>query len=182
MQPFFYMHSRGIIPKKEGGVQMICAFSGHRPQRLPWNTSEDDPRCVALKEKMEIGLKELTECQVNLFLCGMARGCDFYFAEAVLRLQKTVPSVQLWAILPCGNQTLGWCREDQARYGRILDGCTRVILLQKRYTSDCMRRRNQWLVEHADCLMTVYDGGSGGTGWTVRFAQRRKLPIIPLWL
>ena len=28
---------------------MICAFTGHRPEHLPWGRDEDDPRCRALK-------------------------------------------------------------------------------------------------------------------------------------
>ena len=27
-----------------------CAFTGHRPHRLPWRDNEDAPRCIALKE------------------------------------------------------------------------------------------------------------------------------------
>jgi hypothetical protein len=28
---------------------VICAFTGHRPERLPWGRNEDDLRCAALK-------------------------------------------------------------------------------------------------------------------------------------
>ena len=45
------------IMKKEGecsvkGRQSACAFTGHRPGKLPWKNDESDLRCVALKAKL----------------------------------------------------------------------------------------------------------------------------------
>ena len=39
-----------------------------------------------------------------------------------------------------------------------------------------------WMIDHADCMITVYDGGPGGTGWTVRAAKKAGIPLLPLWL
>ena len=161
---------------------MVCAFSGHRPQRLPWGADESDPRCVALKLRMAQELLRLNDRGVKIFLCGMARGCDTYFAEAVLQLREKRPETQLWAVLPCAVQTDRWPAADRQRYARICRACQRVILLQEPYTKDCMLRRNQWMTEHADCVMTVYDGGRGGTAWMVREARRKGIPLISLWL
>ena len=161
---------------------MICAFSGHRPHRLPWGTDELDPRCGALKLRMEQELRRLAEKGTAVFLCGMARGCDMYFAEAVLALKREFSPLQLWAVLPCRSQTDRWPEPDRRRHEALCRASQRIILLQEEYSSDCMLRRNRWLAEHADCLLTVYDGGPGGTGWTVRAARRRGVPVIALWL
>ena len=32
--------------------EICCAFTGHRPARLPWGAHESDPRCLALKEEL----------------------------------------------------------------------------------------------------------------------------------
>ena len=63
---------------------MICAFTGHRPERLPWGQNEDDARCAALKTLLRRTVREVYDRGFHTFLCGMARGCDQYFAEAVL--------------------------------------------------------------------------------------------------
>lgn len=118
----------------------------------------------------------------TVFLCGMARGCDFYFAETVLKLRETNPELQLIAALPCAGQADLWPAEDRARYRALCERCDDVFLLQDAYSSDCMRLRNQWMIDRADCLMTVFDGGPGGTGWTVRAARRKGIPILALWL
>ena len=139
---------------------MICAFSGHRPHRLPWGTDELDPRCGALKLRIEQELRR----------------------EAVLALKREFSHLQLWAVLPCRSQTDRWPEPDRRRHEALCRASQRIILLQEEYSSDCMLRRNRWLAEHADCLLTVYDGGPGGTGWTVRAARRKGVPVIALWL
>ena len=161
---------------------MVCAFTGHRPQRLPWGGDENDPRCRALKIQIERALRALCREGATVFLCGMARGCDTYFAEAALRLCAGRPGTELWAVLPCASQSDGWPPADRRRYQALCASCSRVILLQDAYTPGCMLRRNRWMADHADCLLTVYDGGPGGTGWMVREAERRGMPIRRLWL
>lgn len=161
---------------------MICAFSGHRPQRLPWGEDEGDSRCTALKLRMAQELRRLHHDGYDVFLCGMARGCDTYFAQAVLELQKDSPQTELWAVLPCRNQAVHWTEPDRQRYEALCCASQQVVLLQEQYSDGCMLRRNRWMLEHADCVMTVYDGGPGGTGWMVREARLRRIPLVPLWL
>jgi hypothetical protein len=37
------------------------------------------------------------------------------------------------------------------------------------------------MVDHAQILMTVFDGSPGGTAATVRYAETKGLRILPLW-
>jgi hypothetical protein len=37
------------------------------------------------------------------------------------------------------------------------------------------------MVDHAEILMTVFDGSPGGTAATVRYAQAKGRKIMPLW-
>ena len=37
---------------------VTCCFSGHRPARLPWGRNEADPRCLALKARLDQALEE----------------------------------------------------------------------------------------------------------------------------
>ena len=56
------------------------AFAGHRPEKLPWGSDESDPRCAALKRQIIEAVRAAAGEGYDTFLCGMARGCDFYFA------------------------------------------------------------------------------------------------------
>ena len=85
---------------------MVCAFTGHRPEHLPWRTDETDARCAALKAVLQREVSALYQRGFSAFLCGMARGCDLYFAEAVLALRDAgeLPDANLTAMLPCPSQ------------------------------------------------------------------------------
>ena len=74
-----------------GGRERTCCFTGHRPEKLPWGWDEEDPRCRRLKEKLRDAVETAYEEGMRHFICGMARGCDFYFAEAVLDLRRPPP-------------------------------------------------------------------------------------------
>lgn len=73
-----------------------CAFTGHRPQNLPFGFREDDERCTALKETLKKQIISLiTDENVTHFISGMALGVDMYAAEIVLELKKTYPGITL---------------------------------------------------------------------------------------
>ena len=61
--------------------ETTCCFTGHRPAKLPWGTNEKDPRCLALKEELTSRLEGIYEAGYRHFICGMAEGCDMYFAR-----------------------------------------------------------------------------------------------------
>ena len=35
-----------------------CCFTGHRPEKLPWKDNETDPRCIALKGRLDEAVEE----------------------------------------------------------------------------------------------------------------------------
>jgi len=161
---------------------MVCAFTGHRPQRLPWGSDEEDPRCKALKQMLFRAVSQAVERGAETFLCGMARGCDTYFAEAVLECMDDHPGLDLIAMVPCPQQADRWPAADRMRYASLLARCSKVEILERAYRHGCMARRNRTMVERADLLISVYDGGSGGTAQTVKLAKAMGVEIIPVWL
>ena len=56
-----------------------CAFTGHRPQSLPFGFNEADERCITLKQKLrdEI-IRQIEENGVTHFITGMAIGVDMF--------------------------------------------------------------------------------------------------------
>ena len=161
-------------------MSIVCACSGHRPEKLPWGYDEADPRCVALKQQMEEVLRQLLEGGCHHFLCGMARGVDLYFAELLLSFREEYP-LTLEAVVPCPTQSSGWRRDQRQRYDAVLAQCDAVTVLEEEYSPGCMLRRNRYMVDRADMLLTVYDGSSGGTAATVAYAREKGIGLIPLW-
>ena len=161
-------------------MEPACAFSGHRPEKLPWGDNREDPRCQALMLMMERQLRQLCEEGCLRYLCGMARGTDRYFLEILAKLRREYP-LTVTAVIPCPSQSQGWSGQEQREYLQTLDLCDNTVVLEERYSQGVMLRRNRYMVEHATMLMTVFDGSPGGTAATVRYARARGLRIIALW-
>lgn len=156
-----------------------CAFTGHRPQNLPFGFREDDERCAALKEILKNQIVSLiTDESVTHFISGMALGVDMYAAEIVLELKKTYPGITLESAIPCETQAAKWNVAMRERYYGIAAQCDKETLLQTHYTPDCMDKRNRYMVDHADYIIAVWDGKPSGTGKTVMYAQSKGKVII----
>ena len=133
-----------------------CAFTGHRPQNLPFGFREDDERCTALKETLKKQIISLiTDENVTHFISGMALGVDMYAAEIVLELKKTYPAITLESAIPCETQAAKWNAAMRERYYGIAAQCDKETLLQTHYTPDCMDKRNRYMVDHADYIIAV---------------------------
>ena len=156
---------------------MVLAFAGHRPEKLPWGSDESDSRCDALKRQIFQAVRTAAGEGYDTFLCGMARGCDFYFAEAVLS-----QGLRLEVWLPCPSQADRWNEADRSRYTALLMDCAAVYMTEPEYSQGCMLRRNRKMVDAGAGLLTVYDGRPGGTGAAIDYARKRGKRVIGLWL
>jgi len=160
--------------------EKTCCFTGHRPMKLPWGMNENDPRCIELKLELAARLEALVELGYRHFICGMALGCDMYFAEAVLALRERVPEIRLEAAIPFGDQPGRWNAQQRQRYNRLIDSADEVKVLQVHYTSDCMQRRNRYMVDRSSLLLACYDGRPGGTMQTILYAERSGVRVMTL--
>lgn len=162
--------------------EITCAFTGHRPEKLPWGHREEDPRCLALQERIADAVEQAYLAGFHHFVCGMARGCDTWFARSVLRLRQAGQAVTLEAAIPCADQARHWSASDRARYETLLAQCDQRTVLYDHYVPGCMQQRNRYMVDHCGLLLAVHDGVSGGTQSTLAYAFSRRVnvAILPL--
>ena len=156
-----------------------CAFTGHRPQNLPWQFNEADTNCLKLKQILNQQISQLAKNGFTDFLSGMALGSDTWAAEAVLNLRKKKPALKLHCILPCKTQAEKWPVSEQERYQKILAQADSIFFTSRNYHPNCMLERNRFMVEKAHLLLAVYNGQPhSGTAAAVRHAQRLSCDII----
>ena len=53
-------------------LDSCCAFTGHRPHKLPWRYNEADSRCLALKAALSEQITRLVDAGVTDFYSGGA--------------------------------------------------------------------------------------------------------------
>ena len=85
-----------------------CAFTGHRPHKLPWRYDETDSRCVALKVALTGQITQLVNVGVTAFYSGGADGVDCWASLIVLELRRKNPALKLHLILPHEGQADRW--------------------------------------------------------------------------
>ena len=157
----------------------VCAFTGHRPSKLPWRYDETDSRCVALKAVLAEQIMALLEAGFTQFLSGMAEGTDIFCSEIILAMRKENPAIKLHCILPCTTQAEKWAVSSRDRYRSILEQADSVVYVSRDYHKDCMLDRNRFMVEHTDILLAVYRGTRrSGTGATVHYAKKMNKEVI----
>ena len=161
-------------------LENSCCFTGHRPVRLPWGMNEEDPRCLRLKNEILSSLREFYAEGYRHFICGMAIGCDTYFAEAVLELRKNYGDITLEAAIPCDNQSEKWNRKQKERYELLLSSCDSLSYISHVYTPTCMMRRNEYMIDHSSVLLACFNGRSSGTMNTILYARRRGVRTVIL--
>lgn len=140
-----------------------CAFTGHRELAPDFNAA-------ALWDALE----EIILRGVDVFYNGMAIGFDLLAAEAVLFLKKKYPQIKLVACIPFYNQEKYYNDTEKARYARILKEADEKIFLSEVYSKDAPLKRNRYMADKADVLITYCKRNSGGSAYTVNYFKKIK--------
>ena len=109
-------------------------------------------------------------------------GFDIVAAEAVLLLRETYKKakISLVCAVPFLEQSAAFGREWKRRYNNVLGKSDEVILLSDRYYKGCYRKRNEFMVDNSDFVITWFDGKQGGTHYTLCYAEKKRKRIINL--
>ncbi|MBP5242911.1 MAG: DUF1273 family protein [Clostridia bacterium] len=151
-------------------TETCCALTGHREL-------DDAFDFIQLKNILR---SLVLERGVSSFYCGMAIGFDTVALECLLALKKDFPSIKIIACIPCPEQADKFGKENKQRYYRLLSACDEKIILSERYTPGCMHLRNRYMVDNAQYLVAYYRKSTGGTAYTVKYAESRGRKIIYL--
>ncbi len=151
----------------------VC-FTGHR------NIKET----AELKKALIKQLVKLIDEGATDFYTGSAVGWDMLCESAVIELQEKYPHIRLHFVLPCPaeEQTAKWCERDKREFLELMSAADTVEICSEHYYNECMKARNQRLVDLSDVCVCYYNESNkrSGTGQTVRMAERKNICIINL--
>lgn len=148
--------------------QAVC-FTGHRiiksshVQRLPG---------VVINAIVKLHERGYTQ-----FLAGGALGFDALAAQCVIKAKERFPDIKLILFLPCQDQTKKWNQSDILVYEKIKAQADKVIYTSEQYTRDCMFVRNRALVDNSSYCVSYQYKQSGGTSYTVKYAQSKGMTV-----
>lgn len=146
--------------------ELACCFTGHRIIAKEFQDT--------LPGQLELQIRRLIGEGTVDFIAGGARGFDTLAAETVLRLREEFPGIRLILALPCQDQTRGWSSMDKKCYEEICQAADLVHYTGKRYTMDCMMRRNRFMVDNSASCIFYLTNQRSGTYKTVSYAMEQE--------
>ena len=147
-----------------------CCFTGHRPDKMEQGENE-------IKPLLEKAIDNAIENGYVTFITGMAMGVDIWAAEIVLERKKTNPNLHLICALPHPGFEKPRSLAEKIRFNKIIKNADLVKEINDHYFRACYQVRNEWMVEHSNLVIAVFNGQKGGTLNTIRYSERKKVRV-----
>lgn len=162
-------------------IAISAAFTGYRPGKLTFGYDLTHPDAILLRAAIRREYINLINHGYRYFLTGGALGADLMAAEVILELKEEYRhDVKIGHILcaPCYHYTAKWSDEERERLNQIAKKSVVTFINQTEYFNGCMQARNRYMVDTSQVLVAVFDGQSGGTKYTVDYAESKKKKIV----
>ena len=131
-----------------------------------------------IEEKIKNTLESLVEMGSRLvFLNGGMGQFDALCAGAVRWLKKKHPEkdIQLCLVI---SYFSGKLNADRSFFQSLYDEILMPDGVEYAHYKAAIPKRNRWMVDQADCLISYIIRQYGGAYQTYRYAQRKSIPII----
>ena len=146
-----------------------CCFTGHR--HLPAGGEE------AIWQRVQEHLIPLLEQGVRYFGVGGALGFDTLVAEKLLELRGKYPQIRVILVLPFRGYQSRWTAAQQARAARIESRVDKVVYCRGAPSCEAFLARDRRLVDGSTYCIGYCTRATGGTAYTLRYAEKQGLQI-----
>ena len=139
--------------KNVSRLNNCCFIGSYNSNKLPL-LEDKESYYKDIKLKIEKAIIDLIENSfVTNFISGMDIGFEQFAAETVLEKREKYPQITLEAVLPYEMHSINWTREQRNKYYSIMEKSDREVLLQYHYTDDCMKKRNQYMINKSKYIL-----------------------------
>ena len=158
---------------------MKVALTSHRPERLGLLSDEGSHewkniRDWLVKQITDIRMFDLIQNHTTDLYCGMASGSDILFGIIASIYRANALNIKLNCVLPCKEYN-----SSNKYYQLIKDNADEWVELSEEFYKGCDNVRDQYMVDHCDVLLAIWDGNKSGGVWsTIRKAQKAGKQII----
>lgn len=149
-----------------------CCFTGHR--RLP----KDKINHIIIRLNQEVD--NLISQGVTNFISGGVLGFDQIAASVITTKKEMGYDVKLVFALPCRNQDEHWNTEEKKLYYGLLDEADEIVYILETHTDDCIKKRNQYMVDRSLYCICAQIYSTGETAQTVKYARQNSLKVISI--
>ena len=133
-----------------------------------------------VKALLDAAVRQAVEDGFTTFITGMARGVDIWAGQAVLKLRAQNPAIKLVAASPYKGFEDRWSDAWKEQYSFLLQWADAVRYICPGYSKGAFQKRNEWMVDRSSRVIAFYNGESGGTRNTIRYADSKGVQVINL--
>lgn len=154
----------------------VC-FSGHRPEKLPF---KGDPSAPQTRMLISLIYKEIVNSVADgydTFITGVAKGVDLWAGSLIADLKSQNTNIKLVSAVPYVGYGDNWKGLDKWNLRYILNKSDCIHYVCPIYRRDCMKKRNEYMVDNSSKLIAVVSNYKSGTGQTIRYAKAKNLDI-----
>ena len=151
--------------------QPVVAFTGHRPNKIGGYVVPN-PTFTKIYQSMEETIERINPSKI---ISGMALGVDQWAAD--IAQNRGIPFI---AAVPFLHQESKWPIQSQQLFNTLLELAEEVVIVSPGgYSAHKMQVRNEWMVDHCDILVAVWNGEPyGGTYNCITYAEEHNKTII----
>lgn len=160
--------------------EKTCCFTGYRPSKYPFSFNSDNGMYRRLENDLLEAVFSMHKEDCRTFISGVAMGFDILAAEIVLLLKQHDSSVKLICAVPFREQSKTYTKDWKSRYKNVLESADEVKFVSEDYFQGCYFKRNKFMVDRSDFIITWFDGRKGGTSATLDYARKLGRGIINL--
>lgn len=150
-----------------------CCFTGHR------DIAEADK--IMIETQAEAVIQELYNKGVCFFGVGGAIGFDTMMAELLFRLrEESLPDIKVILVYPFDGFTNRWNEAHKELYTVLLPKYDKVVCVERHPSRYAFLTRDRHLVNHSAYCVAYCMRDTGGTAYTMKFAQKQGLIVYNL--
>jgi len=149
--------------------ESTCCFTWHR--------TFSPKKIERIIKKLNEEIDRLIRKGVTNFISGGAMGFDQIAASMVIGKKQQGIDIRLILALPCRNQDEKWTDRQRQLYRSLIGEADEVKYISDEYTLDCMKERNQYMVDNSAYCICELTRPVSGTAQPVRYAKLQGLEI-----
>lgn len=147
-----------------------CCFFGH--DRIRKNKTAE------IIKRLEHEVEALMEQGVTTFISGGAPGFEQVAASHIIAKKEMGQAVRLVFTLPCRDYESLWTPAQKKRYHDLLSKADEIIYMAKEYTSDCLAKRDRYMMEQSDYCICDWLRPFGKSARTMTYAEQMGVAVI----
>ncbi len=154
---------------------MICSVIGNQIKSFPFDYENDLFKKAIYTEALYNEVEALIKQGYNHFITGTGRGVDIDFGEAVLYFKNNGYSdynIKLETVTPGERAGSTYSDEYWESYNYVVE-CSDIVT--KVSGSSRSRGRKEYIVDHSDLVLSVWNGDThGGTWEAIKYAKNNN--------